>query len=143
MHYRENEEQHLARCLSSAKPTVDEMIIVDTGSTDRTKRSHKPSAPKSSISPGRTTFLLPGISRYPRCLVTGSLSTCYEASLDYTTLARIVKKKPAKPVAYSMATTNYTNEVSSQGWIGMTLKIWQGGGRDRLVPEPQGPTIRE
>ena len=32
-----DEEQHLARCLLSAKPVVDEIIITDTGSTDRTK----------------------------------------------------------------------------------------------------------
>lgn len=31
-----NEEKHLARCLSSVKDIVDEMIIVDTGSTDNT-----------------------------------------------------------------------------------------------------------
>lgn len=32
-----NEEDVLARCLRSAAPAVDEIIIVDTGSTDRTK----------------------------------------------------------------------------------------------------------
>jgi len=32
-----NEEDVLARCLESVKDAVDEMIIVDTGSTDRTK----------------------------------------------------------------------------------------------------------
>ncbi len=32
-----NEERTLARCLDSIKDLVDEMIIVDTGSTDRTK----------------------------------------------------------------------------------------------------------
>jgi len=32
-----NEEQVLARCLDSVKDLVDEIIIVDTGSTDRTK----------------------------------------------------------------------------------------------------------
>ena len=31
-----NEEEQLARCLASAKPLVDQMIVVDTGSTDRT-----------------------------------------------------------------------------------------------------------
>ena len=36
-----NEEQHLARCLLSAGPAVDEMIIVDTGSTDQNKRHCK------------------------------------------------------------------------------------------------------
>ena len=32
-----NEEDVLARCLESAKPVVDEIVIIDTGSTDRTK----------------------------------------------------------------------------------------------------------
>ena len=32
-----NEEGVLARCLGSAAPAVDEIVIVDTGSTDRTK----------------------------------------------------------------------------------------------------------
>lgn len=32
-----NEEDVLARCLESAKPVADEIIIVDTGSTDRTR----------------------------------------------------------------------------------------------------------
>ncbi|MDR2562184.1 MAG: glycosyltransferase [Holophagales bacterium] len=31
-----NEEETLAQCLESVKPIVDEMVIVDTGSTDRT-----------------------------------------------------------------------------------------------------------
>ena len=32
-----NEEAVLARCLDSLKGLMDEIIIVDTGSTDRTK----------------------------------------------------------------------------------------------------------
>jgi tetratricopeptide (TPR) repeat protein len=32
-----NEEQNLTNCLNSAKNLVDEMIVVDTGSTDKTK----------------------------------------------------------------------------------------------------------
>ena len=31
-----NEEQNLARCLASVEGVVDEIILVDTGSTDRT-----------------------------------------------------------------------------------------------------------
>lgn len=31
-----NEEKHLTRCLSSVKDVVDEIVIVDTGSTDKT-----------------------------------------------------------------------------------------------------------
>ena len=36
-----NEEKYLARCLSSVKSIVDEIIIVDTGSTDKTKQIAK------------------------------------------------------------------------------------------------------
>lgn len=36
-----NEEQFLERCLNSAQALVDEIIIVDTGSTDRTKEIAK------------------------------------------------------------------------------------------------------
>lgn len=32
-----NEEKHLSRCLESAKDIVDEIVLVDTGSTDKTK----------------------------------------------------------------------------------------------------------
>ena len=32
-----NEEGTLARCLASAAGAVDEIVVVDTGSTDRTK----------------------------------------------------------------------------------------------------------
>jgi glycosyltransferase involved in cell wall biosynthesis len=32
-----NEEHNIGRCLSSVKDLVDEIIIVDTGSTDKTK----------------------------------------------------------------------------------------------------------
>jgi len=33
-----NEEEKLARCLNSVKDYVDEIVVVDTGSTDRTKK---------------------------------------------------------------------------------------------------------
>ncbi|MBU1876536.1 MAG: glycosyltransferase, partial [Nanoarchaeota archaeon] len=32
-----NEEKYLEQCLNSVKDLVDEIIIVDTGSTDKTK----------------------------------------------------------------------------------------------------------
>lgn len=32
-----NEEKHLARCLDTVQDLMDEIIIVDTGSVDRTK----------------------------------------------------------------------------------------------------------
>ena len=36
-----NEEKYLEQCLNSVKDLVDEIIIVDTGSTDKTKEIAK------------------------------------------------------------------------------------------------------
>ena len=36
-----NEERYLEQCLNSVKEIVDEIIIVDTGSTDKTKEIAK------------------------------------------------------------------------------------------------------
>ena len=41
-----DEAEHLARCLHSAKPVVDEIIIVDTGRPTARKRSPGPTAPR-------------------------------------------------------------------------------------------------
>ena len=41
-----NEEQVLARCLDSVADLMDEIIIVDTGSTDRTKEVEQHSTAK-------------------------------------------------------------------------------------------------
>lgn len=32
-----NEERHIARCLESVQPIADEIIVIDTGSNDRTE----------------------------------------------------------------------------------------------------------
>jgi len=49
-----NEEELLPNCLSSIKNTVDEIIIVDTGSTDSTVTIAKDLALKSIITRGMT-----------------------------------------------------------------------------------------
>ncbi|MFH0867833.1 MAG: glycosyltransferase, partial [Candidatus Woesearchaeota archaeon] len=36
-----NEEKYLEKCLDSVKPIADEIIIVDTGSNDKTKEIAK------------------------------------------------------------------------------------------------------
>lgn len=54
-----NEEENLRPCLQSVADLVDEMIIVDTGSTDRTKEIAAELGARVSDFPGRTASRLP------------------------------------------------------------------------------------
>ena len=51
-----NEEQVLRRCLESAKSFADEIILVDTGSTDKTKEIGKTYGGKIFDFPWRDDF---------------------------------------------------------------------------------------
>ena len=54
-----DEEAVLARCLQSAKDVADELIIVDTGSTDGTKKIAEAFGRRFSTMNGRTILPLP------------------------------------------------------------------------------------
>jgi O-antigen biosynthesis protein len=115
-----NEENTLAKCLASVKPVVHEMIVIDTGSTDRTKDIAKvfgaqvfdfewgedfSQARNFSISKasGDWIFIMDGDEVL--------------SSLDYETFKNIVQKSPRGPVAYSIVTRNYCTLANSVGWV--------------------------
>ena len=115
-----DEEPHLAKCLMSVKPIVDEMIVVDTGSSDRTK--------SIAASLGATVFDYPWTNdfskarNYSLSKASGDWILVLDADevvspLDQGMLRKITKKHPAKRVAYSMVTRNYTNNPGSGGWV--------------------------
>ena len=56
-----NEEKVLGRCLDSIADLMDEIVIVDTGSTDRTRRLQQSIQRKYMISGGLMIFLRLGI----------------------------------------------------------------------------------
>ena len=68
-----NEEVNLAECLASAAGLVGEVIVVDTGSTDRTRRGGaRASVRGCSSSPGWTTSPPPATNRSATRRETGS-----------------------------------------------------------------------
>lgn len=56
-----NEERNLPRCLDSVQDLVDEIVIVDTGSSDATGRQPCAIRTGYTTSPGGTTLPLPAI----------------------------------------------------------------------------------
>ena len=114
-----NEEEHIARCLMSLKPFVDEMILVDTGSTDRTKDIARVFGAK--VYDFEWTDNFSEARNYSLSKAGGGWILVLDADevispADHAALARIVKKNPARPAAYILVTRNYTNQVGSQGW---------------------------
>ena len=60
-----NEEDVLERCLESVSGLVDEIIVVDTGSTDNTKEAAARFTDRILISRGRTILQLPEMKPFP------------------------------------------------------------------------------
>ena len=115
-----DEEKYLARCLASVKPIVDEMIVVDTGSTDRSKDiavtfgarvydyewdNDFAAARNFSISKASGEWIL---------ILDGDEGI---SPLDYDPFNKIVIKKPKAPVAYSITTRNYNKLANIVGWV--------------------------
>ena len=67
-----NEEKHLAYCLNSLSPVADELIVVDTGSTDRPRILPRLLVRKYMILNGQTILLWPGTIPCLKLRVTGS-----------------------------------------------------------------------
>jgi tetratricopeptide (TPR) repeat protein len=114
-----DEEAHLAKCLMSVKDIVDEMIVVDTGSTDQTKDIATAFGAQvfdftwtNDFSEARNVSLSKASGDW--ILVLDGDEALSPA--DHSTLADIVHSKPGKPAAYSIVTRNYTDLVSAQGW---------------------------
>jgi glycosyltransferase involved in cell wall biosynthesis len=113
-----NEEKHLAKCLSSAKPLVDEMILVDTGSTDRTKDIANAFGGKvydykwtGDFSEARNFSLSKASGDWILVLDADELIS----PADYASLKKIIGRSNRKE-AYSITTRNYVNNASLTGW---------------------------
>jgi tetratricopeptide (TPR) repeat protein len=115
-----DEEKYLARCLASVKPIVDEMIVVDTGSVDRSKDIATAFGAKvydfewkKDFAKARN-FSLEKASGDWILILDGDevIST-----LDYKHFNQIVENRPKAPVAYSIVTRNYSALANIIGWV--------------------------
>ena len=114
-----NERSHLARCLNSAKSVVNEIIIVDTGSNDRTKDIAVAFGAKVFDFQWRNDFS--AARNLSLTKATGEWILVLDADevispADYPILRTIVNTQDPKKVAYTLTTRNYTNQIGSRGW---------------------------
>ena len=142
-----NEEKNIRRSLESIKPVVDEMIVVDTGSTDRTKDIAKELGAKvydfqwkDSFSDARNFALSKATSDWILILDADEVIS----PLDHEALKQLIAKGPriqgskgsrknseetlsdprileslnASPVAYLFITRNYVQPTNIAGWVG-------------------------
>jgi GT2 family glycosyltransferase/Flp pilus assembly protein TadD/cytidylate kinase/SAM-dependent methyltransferase len=115
-----DKEDCLAKCLMSIMPVVDEIIIVDTGSTDRTKEIAKVFGGKiydfmwrDDFSEARNFSLSKAAGEWIFVLDAHEVIS----QSDCKRLARIVKNDVDRPAAYTVATRNYVEAVHPTGWI--------------------------
>jgi len=142
-----NEEQHLAKCLRSVKPIVDEMIIVDTGSTDRTKDIAKVFGAKiydykwnDDFSEARNFSISKASGMWILILDADEAIS----SLDHNKFKKVIEE--SKPVAYQLTTRNYSLLFNIIGWNANDEKYinenagsgWISSDKVRLFPNKHG-----
>jgi tetratricopeptide (TPR) repeat protein len=115
-----NEEEYLAKCLWSVKPIVDEIIVVDTGSQDRTQDIAAVFGAKvfdfewsDDFSKARNFSLSKASGDWILMLDADEVIS----ALDHKAFKSLVKNGNSDPVAYSIMTRNYTMQANTIGWI--------------------------
>jgi GT2 family glycosyltransferase/glycosyltransferase involved in cell wall biosynthesis/predicted Zn-dependent protease len=141
-----NEEANIERSILSVKPVVNEMIVVDTGSTDRTKDIALALGAKiydftwiDNFSEARNFSLSKATSKWVLILDADEVIS----PLDHETLKRFLADSHAKPTAYTFITRNYVIEANTAGWIANDGKYfneeagtgWYPGEKVRLFPK--------
>ncbi len=142
-----NEEQYLARCLWSILPIVHEIIVVDTGSTDRSEEIAAAFGAKIShaswtndFSEARNRSLEPAIGDW--ILVLDGDEVLSAADHD---AFRALITSGGKRTAYSFVTRNYLIPMNVIGWTANDGKYaeeagsgWIPSEKTRLFPRKKG-----
>jgi GT2 family glycosyltransferase/Flp pilus assembly protein TadD len=114
-----DEEQDIAKCLASCRPLVNEIIIVDTGSTDQTvaiaelfgaRVVHRPW--HDDFSEARNVSLATASGDW--ILVMDADEVLSEQ--DYGVFRQMLREHAGQESAFTLETRNYTNNTSLENW---------------------------
>ncbi len=114
-----NEQENLPRCLKSLKPIADEIIIVDTGSSDRSREiaqlfgAHVLEYPwNGDFSAARNVSLEHASGDWILVMDADEVLS----PLDYDNLRGIVNDRANKEKAFLLETRNYSTKVILENW---------------------------
>ncbi len=114
-----NEEECLHRCLKSIKPLVDEMIVVDTGSTDKTKDIAEAFGAKiydfqwtNNFAEARNFSISKASGQWILVLDADEVIS----SLDHRNFNNIIEKTKSENVAFLFITRNYIPDFNTDLW---------------------------
>jgi len=115
-----DEEKYLSRCLASVKPIVDEMIVIDTGSADRSKDIAMTFGARVYDYEWKNDFA--EARNYAISKASGEWILILDGDevispLDHAHFSKMVKKTPRAPIAYSITTRNYNKLANIVGWM--------------------------
>ena len=115
-----NEEQFLPRCLRSVQGMVDEIVLVDTGSVDRTIGIAKSFAARiyhfewiDDFSAARNFSLSKAIGDWIFSLDADEIIS----ERDHIHLRNLTRATADRYTAYAMVTRNYTSNSNQFGWV--------------------------
>jgi glycosyltransferase involved in cell wall biosynthesis len=112
-----NEEKYLAQAISSVKDLVDEIIIVDTGSTDRTKEIAKKFTSKLFDLPWRNDFAEArnfSLRQAKKDWILVLDADEVIAKKDHETIQKLVRDQQYD--AYACIQASYTNDITQFGF---------------------------
>jgi len=114
-----DEERNLPRCLNSLKPVVDEIIIVDTGSSDRSREIAELFGARvfdhawcADFSAARNAGLKEAAGSWILVMDADEVLS----PLDYGRFRRMIEDSAGKRVAFDMATRNYLSKINVERW---------------------------
>jgi len=115
-----NEEAHIVRCLTSIKGLADEIVVVDTGSKDRTADVARVLGARvetfdwnEDFSAARNHAL--SLARGDWILVLDADE--FLAPSDHPRIRQWIQNRKSKRCALLMMTRNYTEECGVRGWV--------------------------
>ncbi|MGD9288609.1 MAG: glycosyltransferase [Desulfobacterales bacterium] len=115
-----DEEEHLARCLQSVGPLVDEIIVVDTGSKDRSRDIAKVFGAKVYDFEWAEDFA--EARNYSLSKATGKVVFVMDGDevispLDYELFRRTARQSSRQRSAFTINTRNYTMDNNLVEWV--------------------------